>query len=419
MQLRCPRGTRDLWGDELATARFVVSKMRSVFERFGFQEVQTPIFEHLELFLVKSGSEIIKQIYDFEDKSGRKLALRPELTAPAIRFFIQHLKRNPPPVRLFYFGECFRYEEPQAWRWREFTQAGCEIIGSPNPQADAEVISLTCEIMREVGMNDWKLRIGDVGILRNVLASVGVKEEKQDPILRAVDSGNRNRILEELRKAGVPEEEYERLLKIFSLRGDFRVFQKLSEFDIDESMLERSKELLRILREAGEKFEIDLGIARGLDYYTGTVFEVYVGDVQVAGGGRYDTLVERLGGPKTPATGVGFGVDRISSLLLKDGKAEKPIKPLVYVVPLERDLLPKALEISNMLRRKGIVTEMEVMERSLQKALSHADSMGMRFAVIVGRREVSAGQVALRDLKTKKQETVKIEELVSALKSVA
>jgi len=419
MRLQCPRGARDLWGAELATARFVISKMRELFERFGFQEVQTPIFEHLELFLIKSGSEIVRQIYDFEDKSGRKLALRPELTAPAIRFFIQHLKRSPPPVRLFYFGECFRYEEPQAWRWRQFTQGGCEIIGCPNPQADAEVISLTCEAVREIGLSGWELRIGDVGVLRRALSAAGVSEEKQDPILRAVDSRDRERILRELEGAGVPEEEQERLVKLFSLRGGPEVLQKLHSFGFSGRTTENFEELIKILKGVGEKFEIDLGIARGLDYYTGPVFEVYAENVQIAGGGRYDTLVERLGGPSTPATGVGFGIDRISSLLLRSGKGVEPRKPLACVIALERDLLPKALEISNRLRRSGVAAEMEIMERSLQKALSYANSAGVRFAIIIGRKESSTGLVTLHDMKTGKQESVRPEELLSAIKSVA
>lgn len=417
--LSCPRGTRDLWGRELATVEAVISTMREVFRRFGFREVRTPIFEHLELFLVKSGSEVVRQIYSFEDKSGRKLALRPELTAPAVRFYIQRLKRSPPPVRLFYFGECFRYEEPQAKRWRQFIQAGCEVIGSPNPEADAEVISLTCEIMREIGLEGWRLRVGNVGILRSVLGSAGVGEERQDPILRAVDSRDESRIRGELARAGVPEERADELMKIFSLRGGVEILEKAERLGVDRKVLDGFRELAEILRRTGESFEVDLGIARGLDYYTGPVFEVYAGDVQVAGGGRYDTLVERLGGPRTPATGVGFGVDRIALLLSEGGRGEPEEGPEVYVVALERELIPEALRISNILRRSGIPTEMEVMGRSLQKALGHADSSGARMAVIVGRREVSSGCVSVRDLRTGKQVTVKVEELSSAVKSVA
>ena len=416
--LSYPRGTRDLWGRELATVEAVISTMREVFRRFGFREVRTPIFEHLELFLVKSGSEVVRQIYSFEDKSGRKLALRPELTAPAVRFYIQRLKRNPPPVRLSYFGECFRYEEPQAKRWRQFIQAGCEVIGSPNPEADAEVISLTCEIVREVGLEGWRLRVGNVGILRSALGSAGVGEDRQDPVLRAIDSRDKSRIRDELAKAGVPEERADELVKIFSLRGGVEVLEKAEGLGVDRKALESFRELTEILRRAGDSFEVDLGIARGLDYYTGPVFEVYAGDVQVAGGGRYDTLVERLGGPRTPATGVGFGVDRMALLLSEGGRGEPEEGPEVYVVALERELIPEALRISNILRRSGIPTEMEIMGRSLQKALGHADSSGARMAVIVGRREISSGRVSVRDLKTGKQVTVRVEELPSAVKSV-
>ncbi len=225
--------------------------------------------------------------------------------------------------------------------------------------------------------------------------------------------------MDELAKAGVPEERTDELVKIFSLRGGVEVLERAERLGVDRKALESFGELTEILRRAGESFEVDLGIARGLDYYTGPVFEVYAGDVQVAGGGRYDTLVERLGGPRTPATGVGFGVDRMALLLSEGGREEPEEGPEVYVVALERELIPEALRISNILRRSGIPTEMEVMGRSLQKALGHADSSGARLAVIVGRREISSGRVSVRDLRSGKQATVRVEELPSAVKSVA
>ncbi|TDA31530.1 MAG: histidine--tRNA ligase, partial [Hadesarchaea archaeon] len=174
-----PKGTRDLLGRELAAIREVEGMMRKVFLLWGYREVETPIFESLELFTRKSGEEVVRQLYTFTDKSGKELALRPELTAPVVRLYLERLRSESKPVKLFYFGPCFRYEEPQAHRWRQFRQAGVEVLGSPRPEADAEVLALTHEVFKRLGLRG-EFRVGNVRLLRLFLEGMGVVGEEAE-----------------------------------------------------------------------------------------------------------------------------------------------------------------------------------------------------------------------------------------------
>jgi histidyl-tRNA synthetase len=416
--IRTPRGTRDLFGAELESVRKVTEVLSGVFRRFGYSEVETPIFEHLELFTRKSGSEIVRQLYAFKDKSGRDLVLRPELTAPVIRLYLQRLKSEPKPLKLCYFGSCFRYEEPQAWRWRQFLQAGAEIIGTEAPEADVEVVLTAWETMRELGFKHFDLKVGNVGILRKALGNAGVSTELQDPILRAVDSHDAGRISAELQKAGIQGKSAEEFKKLFSLKGNQSILNELPEEVRKNLLLHDFREILRLLSAAGVDFTLDLGIARGLDYYTGFVFEIYVDGVQVAGGGRYDGLVEVMGGPPTPATGVGFGVDRISKALLERGMGSGPLGIEAMVIPVSKADFPEACQVALELRRAGIPTELEFASRKLSRALAHANALGVKKAIILGSRERAAGKVLVRDMQTGEQERIELKTLASRLKSI-
>lgn len=404
-------------GLELQSIRRVLEIIQSVFQKFGYQEVESPIFESLELFTRKSGSEIVKQLYSFKDKGGRDLVLRPELTAPVIRLYLQHLRSSPKPLKLCYYGPCFRYEEPQAWRWRQFLQAGAEIIGTQAPEADVEVVLTASEVMRELGFNHWELRVGDVGVLRSALRLSGVGEEFQEPILRAVDSKDPERISEEIRKAGLEESRSRELKKLFSIQGDAKVLDQIPEHLVDPPRVREFNRVLELLTSLGVEFEVDLGIARGLDYYTGLVFEIYAGGVQLAGGGRYDGLVSILGGSPTPATGVGFGVDRIARALLELGVKPESRTPAVMVIPVSQSDSIEAFQLALTLRRAGIPTEIEVALRKLSKALAHADALGVSKVVIVGPEERAEGKILLRDMRTGEQERLSPEELLQRLRS--
>ena len=382
--------------------------MREIFLLWGYREVETPVFESLELFTRKSGEEVVRQLYTFRDKSGKELALRPELTAPVVRLYLERLRSESKPVKLFYFGPCFRYEEPQAHRWRQFRQAGVEVLGSPRPEADAEVLALTHEVFRRLGLRG-EFRVGNVRLLRLFLEGMGVRGEEAERVLRAVDSKDPERLERELGKRKGAEE----FRELVGLRGGREVLERAGEKVGKEGreVLERMERILGLAEEMGATdLSVDLSIARGLEYYTDCVFEVYVGGIQVAGGGRYDGLAEALGGEPCPAVGVGFGVDRIAQLLAEEREVEE--EPLCCaVLPATQEVAEEALRIACLLRREGISTEAELMGRTLSKGLAHAGARGARYAVIVGPRELAEGRVTVRDLRTGEQREVEVKGL--------
>ena len=408
-------------GEELASIRHVEQVMRGIFKRYGYDEVETPAFENLELFTKKSGATVVKQLYAFKDKSGRELALRPELTAPVVRLYIEQLKAEPKPLKLFYFGNCFRYEEPQARRWRQFLQAGLETIGSEKPEADAEVIALAYHTIRELGLKNFELRIGHTRVLREVLAHAGVKDEFQDPIMRAIDSKDEVRLSEELDKTAVKAADKKLLKTLVALRGGNvidRAENLVANLPSAKAAIKNLQEIVGHLKALGVKeFNIDFGIARGLEYYTDVVFELYVGDVQIGGGGRYDDLIALLGGEPCPAIGVGFGIDRISDALLSQGV--KPAEEVLdcMLLPVGEKALPKCLEIAQMLRDVGLRVDVDLMGRSLAKAISYADSREARYAVVVGQKELAAGKVTLRDMQTGEQMQISPREIFVKLRA--
>ena len=418
-----PKGTKDLFGEELASIRHVERTMGDVFKRYGYEEVETPIFEQLKLFEKKSGESVVKQLYAFKDKSGRDLALRPELTAPVVRLYINQLRSAPKPVKLCYLGNCFRYEEPQAQRWRQFLQSGTEIIGSARPEADAEVIALSYEIMRELGLSDYELHIGHTRLLREVLAHTGMKGDVQDPIMRAIDSREETRLRAELNRAHLKAGDEKVLRSLITLRGGMKVLKQAEKLVADlpkaKTALKNLHEILEHTRSFGvEKFTVDLGIARGLEYYTDLVFELYVDGVQVAGGGRYDELIELLGGDPCPAVGVGFGVDRIARALLKRGMIVPRERLDCVVLPAGEEVLSECLKVVGELRRAGLLVDVDLMGRKLSKAIAYANARGAKSAIIVGVKDLKEGKVTLRNMRTGKQELVARKELAGKLKTV-
>ena len=424
MPMQKPKGTRDLLGKELASIRHVTHVMNNAFKRYGYEEIETPTFEYLELFEKKSGEVVVKQLYSFKDKSGRALALRPELTVPAIRLYLTHLKSAPKPVKLCYFGDCFRYEEPQAQRWRQFIQSGVEVIGSPQPEADAEIIALADDIMQELGLSGYELRIGHIRLLREVLAHAGVRSDAQDSIMRAIDRHDEARLEEELSRMQVKAKDKELLRSLITLRGSTKVLKQAEKLVASlpkaKIALNNLHEILEHVRSFGvEKFTIDFGIARGLEYYTDFVFELYVDGVQVAGGGRYDELIELLGGDPCPAVGVGFGVDRIARTLLKRGMIVPRERLDCVVLPASEGMLSECLKIVGELRRAGLLVDVDLMRRRLSKAIAYANACGAKHSIIVGTKDLAAGRVTLREMHTGDQVQVPRQELVARLKSAS
>ncbi len=415
-----PRGTRDFLPEEMLQRRRCEAIKRSVFERFGYREVATPTFEHLELITAKSGEDIVEHLFDFKDKSGRELALRPELTAPVMRFYIAELSRAAKPTKLYYFGNCFRYERPQSGRYREFWQAGVELMGSPNPEAEAEVIAVAVEALKALGLRDFELNIGSVAVLRGILAESGVSDEQQSKIMHAIDKKEEGLLNQLLAESKIQDESKSTLLKVLGLTGEKeKVLKQAKELLAGREKIAQEIERFEAVLRAAENFgvldyKLNLGIARGLDYYSGVVFEIYAhrlgAQKQICGGGSY-SLTEVFGGMPEPACGFAFGFDRVM-LALEQEKinlvANEIIK--ILVVPVGEALIGEAIKASNALRKK-YHCEVELMRRKLNKALAYANAEHFSHVVIVGEDELTRGCVLLRDMASGEQKEIKLGEL--------
>ncbi|NHW88205.1 MAG: histidine--tRNA ligase [Archaeoglobales archaeon] len=406
MRIERPRGTRDFLPEEMEKRREVERRLRKLAESFGYREVSTPTFEHSELFKRKSGEGIVEEMYVFEDKSKRELALRPELTAPIIRMFVNECSRMPRPLRFYYFGNCFRYERPQKARYREFWQFGVELIGSESYLADLEVILLAYKMLESLEI-DFELHIGHVGLLRNLLKPLGEESSKAMRLIDKKDEEGLRKLFSEL---GMRDLE-EKVLRLTELVGGKEVIEEAKEIvDFDFNHVEKLSDLLESL---GVKHRINFGIARGLDYYTGVVFECYAKGLgaqkQICGGGSYE-LAQIFGGERTPATGFAIGFDRVCELF-KGDSVKKPVVVIVNFPGLEKN----AFELAMRLRESDITAVVDVMGRNLKKQLSYANDINAEYAVIIGESEVKGGVFRVKNLKTGEQLDVEAENITTFL----
>jgi histidyl-tRNA synthetase len=405
-KLKAPRGTSDVLPDQQSVRRRIEEAARGILERAGYARIETPVFEETELFRrgVGESTEIVqKQMFTFTDQGGRSLTLRPEATAGICRAYIEHgMQKLPQPVKLWCSGPFFRHERPQAGRYRQFSQIDAEAIGSDSPLVDAEMISLVWDLIGELGVEGVELRLGSLGSqasrasyleeLRSYLRdhegelAKEVRERIDLNPLRAFDSADEGT---QAAMADAP-----------------RLLERL---DTDDAAhFERVRNLLDL---AEVPYKVDEAMVRGLDYYTRTVFELHCDRLgaqsQIGGGGRYDALIEQLGGPATPAIGWALGVDRTALAL---GEVEPPAREGVFIVA-DEDSRERALALAIELRRAGDVADLDLADRSLKGQMKQADRSGARHAVIL------EGEGAkLRDLESGEQREVELDRLAEELR---
>jgi histidyl-tRNA synthetase len=414
-----PRGTRDFLPVEMAKRRKVEQAMRDACARFGFGEVVTPTFEHSELFTLRSGQGVIDEMYVFKDKGDREMALRPEITASVIRFYVSDMSTMPKPLKLYYVGNCFRYENPQSGRYREFWQIGAELIGVSTPETDAEVIALAVNCIRAAGLENFVVRIGHIGILKSLVkAEIGDEAVAAD-VLRMLDKEDLDAMGDMFDAKALPRQLFDKITSIADIKGGIDELNNLDESDATKHL----REVFEVLRLCGvEDCQLDLGIVRGLDYYTGMVFEIDAprlgAEKQIMGGGSY-TLSELFGGEPVFSTGFAIGIDRV----VLAAEAESPIQTApaldAYVIPTKDDMRKYAYGIVSRLRSQGLRADVDLMRRNLSKNLKYASSMGARFSVIIGRDEMEKRSVTLRDMKTGKQELVLADDIGDAIKKAS
>ncbi|NQE53835.1 Histidine--tRNA ligase [ANME-1 cluster archaeon GoMg3.2] len=424
MRIERARGTRDFMPAEMQKRRVMETKMRDIADKWGYDEIRTPSFERAELFTLKSGEGILNELYEFKDKGGRHLALRPELTAPVTRMYVNELKMAPKPIKIYYFGNCFRYEEPQKARYREFWQFGTEIIGSDRPESQAEIIALAYFIANSLGIKA-ELHVGHVGLIRDVLQTANVVGDSINQVMRLIDKGERESVIALLSEIGTRTELIDDLIYLIDLSGKetLREARARNIIASDSAALTELEQLLELLEYYNVDYTLNLGIARGLDYYTGMVFEMYEAggklgaQNQICGGGSY-RLAALFGGDDTPSTGFAFGFDRLAELYSPEAEDLKSIK--VVVVPIrakegDPKVTKEAITIATTLR-EFFHTYMDVMGRSISAQLSYANSIPASFAVLVGKKEVEEGKVTLRNLESGEQEKLGMDECVERIK---
>jgi len=418
---------RDFLPEEAQMMKYIEGKARKFARLYGYGEIITPVLESYELLAAKAGEEIRSRMYAFEDLGGRKVALRPEFTASVARLVASTLRNEPKPLRMFSVGSLYRYDEPQQGRFREFWQSNYELMGSSKPEADAEIMMLTNSLMKAVGLKNFVFKVGHVGVLRGILSQEKIEDEVQNGIMQLMDKKEYDEAIGLVEGAGASEKCLETLRKLVKAKvGKFsevldNMSRRVEGFRSAVNAVRDLEEILELVSESGEKINmvVEAVFARGLEYYTGMVFEVYVPEFNIAlgGGGRYDKLIEMFGGEPTPAVGVAHGLDRIM-LAMQKQKTRLRIwrKKRVMVIPIKEALKGEALNISRMLRDVGIPVEVEVMGRKVAKALEDADRRKMDYAVIVGERELKEGSVVIRNLKRREQKTVKIEKIVEKIR---
>lgn len=431
MDLQRPRGTRDFGPAEMARRRSAEEAMRDVFARFGFQEVQTPTFEHLELFTAKSGPGIVSELYDFKDKGERHFTLRPELTAPVMRFYFQELAMEPKPLKLFYFGNCFRYDRPQKGRYREFWQMGCELIGPDTPEAVGEVVALGVTLLTDAGIKGLEARVGHLGILRGLLQHIGYPQAaERGPLMRAVDKWDEAAIVRELEAGDVPRDRIDWFLGVKAIE-DLGALRDLlgtgcgGDPEGTQAALEALDALVDTLDAAAafgaapDVFRPDPMIARGLDYYTGVVFEMDApalgAEKQLLGGGVYD-LSGVFGGDTVGTIGFGLGFDRTLVALEAEGAEAPGVEGLdVYVAPIGDAPRTRAIRLVHELRAAGLRAEVDLMRRNPGKNFKHAANRGAAYTAVLGERELEAGTIGVKDLATGDQVSMPLDQAVDWL----
>jgi len=413
---KAPRGTKDILPVEQGYWRWVTEKASEICQLHGYQRIDTPVFEDAGLFLHSVGEEtdiVEKQMYTFDDRGGDKITLRPEGTAPVCRAYIEHGLHNlPQPVRLFYFGPIFRYERPQAGRFRQHQQFGCEAIGAADAALDAEIIDMAWTLYASLGLKDLTLQLNSIGCRtcrREYLQRLKDYYLSHEESLCRDCKGRLSR--NPLRLLDCKNPNCHELVKGAPRITEFICPDCQAHFTV-------LKDCLATLQ---IPYEVNPYLVRGLDYYTRTVFEIQPADVggqsTIGGGGRYDNLIEILDGKPTPAVGFATGLERIILNLQKQG-IEPPSTsgPRVYVAHLGPEALKEALRLSARLRQAGIATSLAVDDRSLKAQLKQANALGFSHAVVIGEDELRTGTVLLRDMAKGDQAQVSPDEAIAKLK---
>jgi histidyl-tRNA synthetase len=417
-------GFRDFYPEEMALRTHIFSTWRRVASSYGFEEFDGPPLESLELFTAKSGQEIVGQLYAFEDKGGRSVALRPEVTPTLARMVAARANALKKPIRWFTISQLFRYERQQRGRLREHFQLNCDILGEPGPVGDAEIIALALDAMRAFGLThtDVRARISDRRVLEILLRGAGIAGRDLPAAHQAVDKVervDRDRLAGMLAEQGLASSAIDAVFRVAEIREWDALADALAAVPGGAEVglpLRTALDALEAMG-LGAFVDVDLSIVRGLDYYTGIVFELFDAGKTlraICGGGRYDKLLSALGGVDLPALGFGMGDVVLGELLVDRGLAPPPTPSVdVFLAGATDDDLPHLLGLAHALRDHGIRVEYSFRAAALGKQLRLADSRGARYAVVIGPNERERGEVVLKTLSDGSQRAVARDAIVA------
>lgn len=412
---QAPRGTSDILPREQAYWRYIEQKAVNVCQVYGYERIDVPAFEDAELFNrgVGEGTDIVeKEMYTFEDRGGNKIALIPEGTASICRAYVEHGMHNlPQPVKLYYIASIFRYERPQAGRYRQHHQFGCEALGDNDPYLDAEVIDMAWQFYRSLNLRHLSLQLNSIGCKKCRPSYLAILKDYYASHTRNLCSDCKTRLAKNpLRLLDCKKPQCQPIANRASRSIDHLCQQCDEHFN-------RLKRYLNLL---GIPFEENHRLVRGFDYYTRTVFEVLPeaegGQSSIGGGGRYDDLIEELGGKPTPAIGFAAGIERIILNLKKQGVSIPPLpRPPVFTAFVGEEARDEAIKLAATLRKNGIGVIEAIGNKSLKAQLRQANTLGAHYTVIIGEKEMRTSTVILRDMTTAQQKTIPLAELQGLL----
>lgn len=424
-KLERARGTRDFSFGEALQRQQIVSTLRGVFELYGYNPIETPVIEKFETIASKyaGGEEILKETFRLTDQGGRELGLRYDLTVPMCRF----IATNPNlkmPFKRYQIGNVFRDGPLKTGRYREFAQCDVDIVGVKSMAVDAEMIAIAQDVFKKLQLNAV-IKVNSRKLLNGIIAAAGIKADKAETTILTLDKLEKTgqaAVEKELAEKGTAAAAIKKLMELITAKGSSAKLQKL-EKEITSSEgkegLQELQELFGSLEDKGN-VEFDPSLARGLAYYTGTVFEVFLKNSEitsaVAAGGRYDKMIGSFvgSGRDYPAVGISFGLDVIEDALGMEKKEKKKITTVAYIIPIKAGA--EARRIAAELRNGGINTDIDMNNRDIKKNMEYSAAAGIPYVVLVGEKEVKSGKVTLRNMKTGKEESVTLTEAVNILK---
>ncbi|MBR0575389.1 histidine--tRNA ligase [Proteiniclasticum sp. BAD-10] len=405
MALQAPKGTKDMLPMEAYKWHYIENHLRTIAGEYGFREIRTPMFESTELFQrgVGETTDVVqKEMYTFEDKGGRSMTLKAEGTAPAVRAFVEaSLYAEAQPTKLYYFTPVFRYENVQKGRLRQHHQFGIEVFGAAKPSVDAEVISLAMRAFQELGIQGLSLKINSIGhpgcrAEYNAKLKVFLTPHYDELCPLCQDRFHKN----PMRILDCKERSCKVIVKDAPLILDNICDECSTHFDT----------LQKYLQAMGIPYEVDKGIVRGLDYYSKTVFEIVNKDITVCGGGRYDYLIEEIGGPAMPAVGFGLGLERLLLSMQDEGiEIPEPSRFDLFIASMGEEAELKAAAMAHVLRARGLKVEIDHMDKKLKAQLKYANKVNARYTMILGEDEIRGETAALKKMDTGEQIEVKLE----------